>query len=122
MPSVERVKSLIGLVEQGRYVEAIEAFYHEDASMQENLDPPRRGRAALAERERQIMASFQIRTRPVTTFLVDGDVAVINWVFDFVGPDGRTFSQDELALQRWRGDRIIEERFYYDPAQRTRST
>ena len=120
MPSVERVKALIHLVEQGRYVEAIEAFYHEDASMQENLDPPRRGRAALAERERQVMAAFQIRTRPVTTFLVDGDVAVINWVFDFVGPDGRTFSQDELALQRWRGDRIAEERFYYDPAQRTR--
>jgi hypothetical protein len=24
---------------------------------------------------------------------------------------------DELALQRWRGDRIVEERFYYDPAQ-----
>jgi ketosteroid isomerase-like protein len=120
MPSVERVKALIGLVEQGRYVEAIEAFYHEDASMQENLDPPRRGRAALAERERQVMAAFQIRTRPVTTFLVDGDVAVINWVFDFVGPDGRTFSQDELALQRWQGERIAEERFYYDPAQRIR--
>ena len=120
MPSVERVKALIALVEQGRYIEAIESFYHEDASMQENLDPPRRGRAALAAREREIMVAFQIRTRPVTTFLVDGDVAVINWVFDFVGPDGRTFSQDELALQRWRGDRIAEERFYYDPAQRNR--
>jgi hypothetical protein len=24
---------------------------------------------------------------------------------------------EELAHQRWRGDRIVEERFYYDPAQ-----
>jgi hypothetical protein len=27
---------------------------------------------------------------------------------------------DELAYQRWDGDRIAEERFYYDPVQRTR--
>jgi hypothetical protein len=24
---------------------------------------------------------------------------------------------DELAHQLWRGDRVAEERFYYDPAQ-----
>ena len=27
------------------------------------------------------------------------------------------FVLEELAHQRWRGDRIAEERFYYDPAQ-----
>jgi hypothetical protein len=45
MPTRERVQALIGLVEGGRYVEAIEAFYHDDASMQENLDPPRQAAA-----------------------------------------------------------------------------
>jgi hypothetical protein len=30
---------------------------------------------------------------------------------------GRTRRLDELARQRWQGDRIVEERFYYDPAQ-----
>jgi hypothetical protein len=47
MPTRERVQALIGLVEGGRYLEAIEAFYHDDASMQENLDPPRHGRGTL---------------------------------------------------------------------------
>lgn len=121
MPTPDNVRALIAMVEQGRYVDALQAFYGDDATMQENLDPPRRGLACLIERERQVMAAFrQIRTRPVQTFLVDGDIAVINWVFDFVARDGRTFTQDEIALQRWRGDRIVEERFYYDPAQRNR--
>jgi ketosteroid isomerase-like protein len=121
MPTPENVRALIDLVEQSRFIEALQAFYSDDATMQENLDPVRRGLATLIERERQVMAAFrQIRTRSVRTFLVDGDVAVINWVFDFVSHDGRTFTQDELALQRWRGDRIVEERFYYDPAQRAR--
>jgi ketosteroid isomerase-like protein len=123
MPTRERMQALIDLVERGRYVEAIEAFYHDDASMQENLDPPRRGRDTLIKGEwRVIEAHRSIRTRPVRTFMVEGDRAVINWVFDFVDHEGRAYAQDELAFQLWRGERIIEERFYYDPAQRTRRT
>src|SRR5690242_14436708 len=93
MPSRDRVQALIAMVEQGRYDTALETFYTEDASMQENLDPPRRGLKALVEGERRIMAGFrQIRTRKVTTFFVEGDRAAINWVFDFVGRDGSTFT------------------------------
>jgi ketosteroid isomerase-like protein len=121
MPTCERVQALIDLVERGRYVEALESFYHDDASMQENLDPPRHGLDTLIKGERRVMAAHrEIRTRPVKTFMVEGDRAVINWIFDFVDRDGRAFTLDELALQRWRGERIIAERFYYDPAQRGR--
>lgn len=65
------------------------------------------------------MASFrEIRTRPVEACLIDGDRVVIHWIFDFVGHDGAGFTLDELAFQRWQGDKIVEERFYYDPSQR----
>ena len=121
MPTRERVQALIGLVEGGRYVEAIEVFYHDDASMQENLDPPRHGRVTLVNGERRVIEAHRsIRTRPVHTFMVEGDRAVINWVFEFVDHEGRAYVLDELAFQLWRGERILEERFYYDPAQRTR--
>ena len=123
MPTRERVQALIGLVEGGRYLEAIEAFYHDDASMQENLDPPRHGRGTLIKGERRVIEAHRsIRTRPVHTFMVEGDRAVINWVFEFVDHEGRAYTLDELAFQLWRGERIVEERFYYDPAQRARRT
>lgn len=119
MPSREHVQGLIALVERGAFVEALEQYYADDATMQENGEEPRVGLAALIAGERQVMASFrEIRTEPVTAFLVDGDRVAINWVFHFTAPDGRSFGMDELALQRWRGDRIVEERFYYDPRQR----
>ena len=118
MPSRERVAALIARVEAGRFVEAIEEFYTEDATMQENGAPQRVGRDKLVAHERGVMAAFkEIRTLPVERWLVDGDRAVINWVFEFTRPDGSRFRMDELALQRWRGDRVVEERFYYDPAQ-----
>ena len=118
MPSRERVQELISLVERGEYVRAIEDFYHPNASMQENGQPPRVGRHTLIEHERKVLAGLTaMRTRRVQTCLVDGDRAVINWVFEMTGPDGHTRVMDELALQTWDGDRIATERFYYDPAQ-----
>ena len=118
MPSRERVAGLIALVEQGRYVEALEQYYAGNATMQENGHPPRAGLKALVEHERGVMAAHkEIRTLPVERWLVDGDRVVINWVFEFTRHDGSRFRVDELTMQRWRGDRVVEERFYYDPAQ-----
>ena len=118
MPSRERVAALIERVEQGKYVEALEEFYAEDATMQENGNAPRVGLKTLVAHERGVMAAFkEIRTLPVKSWLVDGDAVVINWIFEFTRTDGTRFRMDELALQRWRGDRVAEERFYYDPAQ-----
>ena len=31
--------------------------------------------------------------------------------------EGAKTRMDELAYQRWEGDQVVEEKFYYDPAQ-----
>jgi ketosteroid isomerase-like protein len=106
------------MVEAGDYVEAIEQFYAEDALMQENQQPPRRGRDMLAAHERKVLAQLkQMRTLPGSWFVVDGERVVIHWVFEWITRDGKVFVLDELAHQRWAGERIVEERFYFDPAQ-----
>ena len=120
MPSRERVAALIERVEQGKYVEALQEFYAADATMQENGNPPRVGLKALVAHERGVMTAFkEIRALPVRSWLVDGDRVVIHWIFEFTRADGTRFRMDELAHQLWRGDRVAEERFYYDPAQLT---
>jgi len=121
MPSRERVLALVAMVEQGKYVEAIEEFYTPDATMQENNDSPRGGREVLVAGERKVLAAHKtVRTEPGSSFVLEGDRVVIHWHFVFVSKDGARFRMEELALQRWRGDRISEERFFYDPEQRRR--
>jgi hypothetical protein len=115
MPSRERVKSFIALVCIDP-LRAIADFYHEDASMQENLQAPRLGREVLMAHEAKVLQRVAMYTHPDPLFLVDGDNVVINWTFDAKGKDGITRRLNELALQRWRGDRIAQERFVYDSA------
>lgn len=119
MPTRENVKNLISLVEQRRFLEAIQEVYAEDATMQENNDPPRVGLAALLEREKQFLNSIQqIHVSRADSFLVDGDRAAINWIFEMTDGQGKRRRLDEVAYQLWRDGKIIRERFYYDPAQR----
>lgn len=116
MPSRERVESFISAVVGGDHVRAIDDYYHEDASMQENLQPPRRGKSLLMAHEAKVLERMKMHTHPDPKFLIDGDSVVINWIFDATGKDGITRRLNEVALQRWSGERIAEERFVYDSA------
>ena len=116
MSTTSRVHELITRVEQGRILEAMDEFYADDVVMQESNGTATAGKAANLERERAFFGSItDARTRALDV-AVDGDRAAINWLFEYTGADGRRYRMDEVALQRWRGDRIVHERFYYDSA------
>ena len=116
MPTRERVQAFVDMVVAGRFVQSIRDFYAEDATAQENLNPPRVGREALIAHEQKTLDSMGPVKPHCTTLLVDGDRVVIGWRFDMTSHEGVTRRLDELALQTWRGDRIVSERFFYDPA------
>lgn len=118
MPSAETLARFVAMVEGRQFLQAIEAFYAADATMQENEHPPRVGKDALLANERKVVgATRQVTARCVPPVLVNGDHVVVRWVFEFEGRDGAVARIDELALQRWRGEKIVEEKFFYDPSQ-----
>src|SRR5690606_41664138 len=80
--------------------------------------PPRVGREAHVANDRKIHArAKRIESTCVRPVLVEGDHVVIRWRFRFEWLDGSETRLEELAWQRWEGERIAEEIFFYDPAQ-----
>jgi hypothetical protein len=118
MPSSEVLERFIAKVESNEHAEAIEEYYTPEASMQENEQPPRAGRDGLVARERKILARAKsVKSQCVRPVFVNGDHVVIRWIFEFEAHDGTRTRMDELAYQRWEGDRVAEEKFFYDPRQ-----
>jgi ketosteroid isomerase-like protein len=117
MPSRVRLDEFIAVVVSGDHAGAIERYYTEDASMQENAAPPRVGRDVLVAHERAALERVKSVTSTCVASVVEGDRVAINWVFDFIDHAGKTTWFDEVALQEWRGDRIFRERFFYDPSK-----
>jgi hypothetical protein len=108
MPSTATLERFILRVEQNNH-----------AGAEENQSAPRIGRDTQIKRERDLLTKVRTITshcvRPV--FLSD-DRVVIRWQFRFDWRDGTVTEMEEIAYQRWEGERIAEETFFYDPAQR----
>ena len=118
MPTTETLEKFIACVEQNAHVAAIEEYYTENSTMQENQAVPRVGRDAHIANERRVLSKTKALTstcvRPV---FVDGDRVVIRWIFRFERLDGTILHMEEIAWQRWEEERIAEETFFYDPVQ-----
>jgi SnoaL-like domain len=119
MPTAETIERFIARVEQNAHAEACEEFYTEHSSMQENQAPPRVGRDAHVANERKVLSrAGSVLSKCVRPVFVNGDRVVIRWIFRFEWFDGTATHMEELAYQRWEGERIAEETFFYDPLQR----
>ena len=119
MPSPQTLDRFIARVEQNAHAEAIAEFYTERASMQENNAAPRVGRDVLVQHEKRVLARARtVHSTCVRPVFTSGDNVVIRWIFEFEWQDGTRTRMEELAYQRWEGERVAEERFFYDPAQR----
>ena len=119
MPTPATLARFIARVEENAHDRAIEEFYTEGASMQENQAAPRVGREAHVANERRVLARARsVRSECVRPVFVSGDRVVFRWRFRFEWLDGTVTAMEELAYQRWDGERIAEETFFYDPAQR----
>jgi hypothetical protein len=118
MPGQDVVNQFVETVLAGDFVGALEHFYDEHASARENQDAPRVGRDYLVAHERGVMGSFQTITCEILGApLIANDHVAIQWRFEFLLGGGQSVTLQEVAWQRWSGDRIVEETFFYDPKQ-----
>jgi ketosteroid isomerase-like protein len=117
MPSRARLDEFIAVVESGDHAGAIERFYTEDSSMQENTAPPRVGRDVLVAHERAALARMSRVDSKATSSVAEGDRVAIHWIFELIDKSGQVRRFDEVSLQEWRGEKIFRERFFYDPTK-----
>ncbi len=119
MPTRQTLDQFIARVEQNAHSEAIEEFYTPNSSMQENQSLPRVGRDNHIAAERKLFSRIKsVTSKCIRPAFLNGDFTVIRWVFEFEFADGSIVHMEEIAHQRWEGERIAQETFFYDPAQR----
>ena len=104
------------LIRAGKLVEGVERFYSDDTSMGENVEPPTVGRQQNLERERGFVDSLELagsEFRLVARTVGDG-VTMSEWLLRlrFKGSDA-VVEQAQVAVRRWRGGKVVAERFYH---------
>lgn len=112
----ERVEQLKNYINQGKILEAMDEFYHDDVVMQENSESPISGLITNIEREKQflsIVKQWNWTKWHATAVNDEEKVSFVEYSFEFVNTDGETIVYEQAAVQRWQDGKIISERFYH---------
>ena len=101
----------------GQLMDAFEEYYHEDVVMIEATGERHEGKAVNREREKKFLASVQEwhggGVTNITSNEEEGITMVESWM-DVTFQGGMRPKWEQIARQKWQGDQIIEERFYYN--------
>lgn len=120
MTYLERAQDLYRMIDDGRILEALDAFYHDDVVVVEADGHTRRGKAAQRKAIQEWMGAVEEmhggETEHVASNEEDG-VTMVQSTAD-ITMNGRRSVLREIAVQEWNEDRIVRETFfYYVPAE-----
>jgi hypothetical protein len=114
----DRVRELLDFQKTNPPAEQIyERFYDENVVVRENLQPPRVGRAMSIDRQQRMNANIkEVHDFQIVSVLVDGDRSAIEMHLEVTTVDGYRIRLEEVGIQTWKNERIIHERYFYDPS------
>lgn len=109
------VDQLNQMILEGKILEAFDKFYADDVVMQDNNYPQREGKVVNRQYEEAFVSGLtEFRGAKVISTLVSDDLAVTEWWFDYTHKDYGVRNYRQLAVQRWKNGKIVEEKFYYN--------
>ena len=117
MSYYEKAKDMYDMSSQGKMLEAFEKYYHKDVVMVEATGETRKGKDANRKFETEFMGMIKefhgTGVRAITSNEKEGTTMVESWM-DATYKDGNRSMMEEVAVQKWKDDQIIHERFYYN--------
>jgi hypothetical protein len=119
----EHVAALTTLIKQGQTIEAMERFYADEVTMQENESTPRLGKAVCLEHEHRMLANVSEFKAQLLNQTVDErqEVVFSEWVYEFTDLSGQRYCLTEVSIQHWQNELIYREKFYYNKVNQIES-
>ena len=111
----ENVKLLNNLITRNEMLEAMQRFYSEGITMQENEEELRQGKAFCIEHEKRNLERMTFVSNRLLNQAIDEEKQVVfgEWEFVFTNKKGQTFRLTEVSVQQWEDGFVIREKFYY---------
>jgi ketosteroid isomerase-like protein len=117
MTNLEGALDIIKMSNEGKMMEALKKYYHEDSVKVEGTGEVTEGLEANIKFHEEWAASIkEVHNGGVTAIaedIADNKVMVESWV-DLTFQDGNRMKMEEVEVQTWENGKIKHIRFYYD--------
>lgn len=108
-----KIAELNDLISTGETLKAIEVFYSNNVSMQENEETPRIGKLNCINHEKQNLQKVKLLKGNLLNQAICENVVFSEWEIIFTDKNDKTFKLTEVSVQHWVEGQIEKEKFYY---------
>ncbi|MGB6153225.1 MAG: nuclear transport factor 2 family protein [Pricia sp.] len=115
----EKAEDIYQQLQQGKLLEAFDQYYGEEVVMTEPRGT-RTGKAECRAYEEQFLDSIEeFHSLEIVNSGSNEDAGVtfIESIMDVTFKSGDRAKMEQVAVQRWKGNHIVHERFYYNNEQ-----
>ncbi len=114
----EKAQDLYNMINSGQLLDAFDKYYHDDVVMIEATGDKREGKSANRQYEEKFLSSIKefhgAGVGAIASNEEDKTTSVESWM-DVTFQDGNRVKLEQVAVQHWDYDQIVNERFYYNP-------
>lgn len=111
----EIVMEFNNYVQEQKFLEAIEKFYHPEVISCENNGTPVVGIDRLRSELKLFLKNTQIHKIEVVSLLIENGLSVTNWYHSFDHKENGHVDRHQFSLQRWSGNKIVQEQHVFVP-------
>lgn len=110
-----KTTELNNLIFNGETLKAIELFYSENVSMQENEETPRVGKSKCLDNEKQNLKNVkELKCKLLNQAINNKENVVFSeWEITVTNKNDKTVKLTEVSVQHWDKGKIEKEKFYY---------
>ncbi len=115
----EKTEDIYNMLGQGQLLEAFDKYYADNVVMTEPRGTTE-GKEACRVKEVDFLNFIEeFHNLEVKSIAADEENGIVfhETAMDVTFKDGNRVVMEQAGVQRWEGDKIVHERFYYDNAQ-----
>lgn len=114
------VSELTDLIEKNQTIEAMNRFYADDVTMQENDEPARSGKVVCLDHEQRTLARVTGLKAVLLSQAINEEDGIVfsEWYLESTSLSGQQYGVTEVSVQKWRNELIYQEKFYYKTIHR----
>jgi len=108
------LQDLLGLLKEGKFIEAQEKYLDDNCSLIEGNAEPKVGKENVIAQEKEVLSEVGEFVRyEVISSAVNGNVSFYEGIMEYVEKSGTRVKVEQAVVDRWENGKIVIERFYH---------
>ncbi|MGM8363808.1 nuclear transport factor 2 family protein [Flavobacterium sp. ARAG 55.4] len=110
----DTVEEFNSLVQQYKFIEAVDKFYDQNIISTDNGNEPTRGIEDFRKAVENFITNSKVEKIELLSTIIEENLSVAHWHYIFTNKTFGRLDYKQISVQRWKDGKIIQENHFYN--------